>query len=117
MNDKNQDQEIKRLLSLNRQELLTEVGMQLKSNDFFGKPDFIKRALEWLEEKKGVFYEAICNDEGWLKIKAEKEKHEYFDAFIAMADSLIAPYCGNIPVLTVAVLLFTEGLDQLCGCD
>jgi len=116
MNSKDKAQEIQRLKSMKKDELLIELGKALDDGDYHGMADFKKRALEWMEEKQGILYKAICAEDRWPKLKKEKEAHEIDDAFLAAADVWLAPHCAGLPVLTISVLLLSEGLDNLCGC-
>jgi hypothetical protein len=113
----NQRKEIARINNLSYDELLEELGMSLTEKEYYGFADFKIRAKEWLQEKKGVIYTAICAEDQWPTLKKRYKKHEINDAFLLAADVWLAPYFAGLPILTIAKLLVFEGLDNICGCE
>lgn len=116
MKDLDKKNEILRLDKLTKDELLSEFGSAILDNDYYGKADFLKRAKEWLIEKEGRIYKAICAEDRYPTLKKKVSENELFEAYMLLADTWLAEEFSGIPLLTLAKLIFMEGLDTYCGC-
>lgn len=122
MNIQNQA-ELSRVLDLDRNALLAELGASLVGPMAVPMPkhEAVRRAKAWLHEQKSALMARVCSSREIQELaNAGGSRSNRSDLVVAVAD-LLMTITGNVPVFTVASLLVKEDLTLMCasywGCN
>lgn len=112
----NKHEQISQLLELSTEELLVRIGEDIRGKGASpsSKGQLVMLAKDWLTKKSKEIQEQVCTSDKVRTIaNTDKTQGDVVMLISAIAD-LIASLKIGISPITVAVLIFREGLIQYC---
>src|SRR5262249_45002259 len=109
--------EVRRLQSLDDEELLVEIGEQVLPAGIFpsSREDLIRAARQWFERERKNLAEKICLNDRVRRLANDKKNPVSIDVLIAAVGDVILGATTGVAPLTVAALATRWGLHSLCG--
>lgn len=109
--------EIRRLMDLNLDELREDLGRQIASNLKLSMPLSYNRLVElsnnWINEQRKNLASYICSDQEVRSLSGSPSTERRIMLASAIAD-LISSILVGISPITVAVLIVKEGIETFC---
>ena len=103
---------------MNEQQMFIELGKSLVEGSFgatsHDDDDLERIGRRWFSNSLKDFQHALCNNDVVLKFLNDKNKQSQSQIVAAISD-LILDKVGVMPVTTVATLIITYGLNNLCN--
>ena len=109
--------ELTRVLDLDENSLLAELGASLVGPLAAPMPrhEAIRRAKTWLNDRRSSLASVICTSQRIKELCDTTNSLSNRPALILAVADLLMTVIGTLPVLTVAALLVREGLTAVCA--
>ena len=100
-------------------DLFFEIGINLYKEGFAAAPPHPKKTEKngklWFESKKSEIRKLICKNEKVMKVFKENKNDNKIEIITIIADCISNIVIGTtIPIITLSVLIFKEGINNLC---